>query len=101
MKNYEPMKMAKQFLDFQKRAFENSYSTILKFQDHSEKITDTFFTDNSQVPEEGKKILKEWKLAFLNYQTDLKTSVDEGFTKMEDYLSGTEKTTKKDTKTKK
>lgn len=90
-KDMNNSKAGLQLLDFQKSAFNNSYNTMLKIIEQSEKIADTFLKDNSAIPAEGIKMLNEWKGVLKKGQTEFKKSVDDTFIKAEEYLSEAEK----------
>ena len=87
-------KIGLQLLDFQKSAFNNSYNTIVKIQEQSEKIADTFLKENSAVPAEGKKLINEWRGVVKKGQTEFKKSVDDSFKKAEAMLADATKATK-------
>lgn len=87
MKDLNVSKLGLQVLDFQKSTFNNTYNTLLKIQEQSEKIADTFMKDNAAIPAEGRKILDEWRLVFKKGQTEFKKSIDESFNKAETYLN--------------
>ena len=78
MKDLNAMKISLQVLDFQKSTFNNTYNTLMKIQEQSEKIADSFMKDNAAIPAEGRKIIDEWKLVFKKGQTEIKKSIDEG-----------------------
>lgn len=86
MKSFEPGKMAKQMIEFQKTAFENSFSAMVMIQGQTEKIADQFITKNSIIPEEGQKMINEWRLSFKKGRDDFKKSVDENFKRMESFF---------------
>jgi len=94
MKSFEPGKMAKQVLEFQKTAFENSFSAMVMIQGQTEKLADQFITKNSIIPEEGQKMLNEWRLSFKKGRDDFKKSVDENFKKIETYFEEASDSTK-------
>lgn len=86
MKSFEPSKMAKQVIDFQKTAFENSFSAMVMIQGQTEKLADQFITKNSLIPEEGQRMINEWRLSFKKGRDDFKKSVDENFKRMESFF---------------
>ena len=87
-------KMGLQLLDFQKSAFDNSFNTIVKIQEQSEKIADSFLKENSSIPAEGKKLINEWRGALKKGQVEFKKSVDDSFKKAESLLADAKKATK-------
>jgi hypothetical protein len=77
----------RQMVDFQKTAFNASFNTIKTVQTRTEKAMDIFVNQAFWIPE-------EWKGAYVNcskaYHTGcdtFKRSVDEGFEKIESYVS--------------
>ncbi|MBU1168644.1 MAG: hypothetical protein KKD44_03680 [Proteobacteria bacterium] len=86
MKDFNASKIGLQILDFQKSTFNNTYNTLVKIQEQSEKITDSLLKDNSAIPAEGRKIVDEWKLVFKKGQNELKKSIDESFNKAESFF---------------
>jgi polyhydroxyalkanoate synthesis regulator phasin len=89
MKDFNAAKIGLQVLDFQKSTFNNTYNTLLKIQEQSEKIADSLLKDNSAIPAEGRKMLDEWKLVFKKGQTEMKKSIDDSFSKAETFFAET------------
>ncbi|TYT73602.1 hypothetical protein [Desulfobotulus mexicanus] len=87
MKTLEPTKFVQQILDFQKTAFDNTFNAMIMVQGQTEKMTETFLTKNSMIPEEGQKMLQEWMLAFKKGQEDFKKTMDENFKKFESFVA--------------
>ncbi len=80
-------KITKQIVDFQKATFNNTFSAISMLQDQAEKATNMLLESSLwPVPEEGKKILKEWIQAFKKGREEFKKTLDESFLKMEDFF---------------
>jgi hypothetical protein len=52
---FDPNQMLKQMLDFNKTAFDNSFKAMLTIGEQNEKMVNTFLTQATGVPEEGKK----------------------------------------------
>ncbi len=81
-------RMIKNVIDFQKAAFDNSFSAMAMLQDQAER-TGKMFLESSivPIPEEGKKIMDEWVQAFKKGRDEFKRAVDESYRKMEESLS--------------
>lgn len=94
MKDFNASKLGLQVLDFQKSTFNNTYNTLLKIQEQTEKITDSLMKDNSVIPAEGRKILDEWRLVLKKGQSEIKKSIDEGFMKAESLFTESTQTAK-------
>lgn len=99
MKTMEPTQMVQQMIDFQKTAFENSYNAMIMFQAQTEKMAESMISQNSMIPEEGQKMINEWILAYKKGREDFKKSVEENFSKMEEFFSSAAKATKTASKT--
>lgn len=93
-KDMNTSKIGMQLLDFQKSAFDNSYNTIIKIQEQSDKITESFLKENSAFPEEGKKLLNEWRGVLKKGQAEFKKTVDDSFKKAEAFLAENKKEAK-------
>lgn len=94
MKDFNAAKLGLQVLDFQKSTFNNTFNTLLKIQEQTEKIAESFLKDNNTIPAEGRKILDEWKLVLKKGQAEIKKSIDEGFTKAESFFAETNQSVK-------
>ena len=81
----EPMGIAKQMIDFQKAAFNNSYHAMVMLQEQTEKMADTFFGETVWIPEEGKKVYTEWVKAYKKGRDDFKKAVDQNYKNIEDF----------------
>jgi hypothetical protein len=81
--------IAKQFIDFQKTSFENTFIAIAMMQDQAEKATKMFMeTSTCAVPDEGKKMMNEWAQAFRKGREEFKKALDDSFRRMEGFFSG-------------
>ena len=80
--------VAKQVIDFQKTTFENTFKMISMLQDQTETTFHTLLeTGMWPVPEEGKKVLNEWTQSFKKGREEFKKVMDDGFRRVEEYLS--------------
>ena len=52
--------IAKQMLDMQRTAFDNTFSTITMLQDQGERILNTFLEQSPLLPNEGKVAFENW-----------------------------------------
>ncbi len=94
----EPVKIAKQMIDFQKATFDNSFSAMGMVQDQAERMLNMSLAQATWLPEEGKKAIDEWVKAYQKGREDFKKSVDENFAKVEAFFAEAEKGTKTKTK---
>lgn len=86
----EPIKMAKQMIDFNKATFDNTFSAMVMVQEQMERTVGTFLEKATWLPDEGKKLLNEWMASYKKGREDFKKTVDESYKKLEDYFSKTE-----------
>jgi len=83
----EPLKLAKQMIDFNKATFDNSFSAMMLLQDQSEKMVSAFLEQATWLPEEGKKTLNEWIATYKKGREEFKKVVDEGYKKVDSYFA--------------
>ncbi|GKT09380.1 hypothetical protein [Desulforhabdus sp. TSK] len=86
----EPIKMAKQMIDFNKATFDNTFSAMVLVQEQMERTVGSFLEKATWLPDEGKKLLNEWMASYKKGREDFKKTVDESYKKLEDYFSKTE-----------
>jgi hypothetical protein len=87
MTNVEPLGMAKQMIDFQKATFDNTFNAMVLLQDQTERMVGTFMEQATFLPEEGKKMMRDWAQAFKKGREEFKAAVDESFGKVEAYFA--------------
>ena len=87
----EPLKMAKQMIDFQKATFDNTFDAMVLLQEQTERMIDTFMEQATFLPAEGKKILGDWVQTFKKGREEFKKTVDESFGKVETYFAEADK----------
>jgi len=80
------LQIAKQMINFNKTAFDNSFSAMTMVYEQNEKMVETFLSQATWMPEEGKKAIKDWLAAYRNGCNDFKKMVDENYAKVEDYF---------------
>jgi hypothetical protein len=81
--------MFKQMLQYNKSATEASFANMSLLQDQMEKNTQMFLDQAAWVPGEGRKVIEEWVKACKQGRENFKNAVDEGFKKVETFLSDT------------
>ena len=94
----EPVKIAKQMIEFQKATFDNSFNAMGMVQEQAERMLNMSLEQATWLPEEGKKVIDEWIKGYKKGRVDFKKIVDENFAKVEEFFAGTEKGTKTKTK---
>ncbi len=79
-------KMAKQMIDFNKSAFDNSFKAMTLVYEQNEKMIEAFVGQASWLPEEGRKALKDWMESYKKGCEDFKKMVDDNYAKVEEYF---------------
>jgi hypothetical protein len=93
----EQKQIARQMMEFNKTAFDNSFSAMSALQDQTEKLVLSFLDKAAWLPEEGKKAVSDWVISYKKGREDFKTAADESYRKVADYFAQPEK--QKTTKT--
>lgn len=78
--------LIKQILDINKKAFENSFSVMVAFQEQSEKMVTDFFGKGSYFPAEGRKAIGDWVNQYKTGLAEYRENIDKRFKLVEDYL---------------
>jgi hypothetical protein len=78
--------IAKQMIKFNKTAFDNSFSTMTMVYEQNEKMVETFLSQATWMPAEGKKAIEDWLAAYRKGCEDFRKMVDENYAKVEDYF---------------
>ena len=78
--------IAKQMIQFNKTAFDSSFSAMTMVYEQNEKMVETFLTQASGVPEEGKKAIKDWMSSYRTGCADFKKQVDDNYAKVEKFF---------------
>ena len=80
--------MAKQMLQFNKTAFDNTFNAMTMVYDQNEKMVGTFLQQASWLPEDGRKAISDWMDAYKKGGENFKNLVDENYQKVEDFFAG-------------
>jgi uncharacterized coiled-coil DUF342 family protein len=87
----EQKQMARQMMEFNKAAFDNSFSAMSALQDQTEKLVLSFLDKAPWFPTEGKKAINDWVNSYKKGREDFKAATDESYQKVAEYFAGTEK----------
>jgi hypothetical protein len=85
--NMDPKQIAKQIVDFNKAAFDNSFDAMSALQDQAEKMFTATMEQTSFFPAEGKKLINEWVKNYKKGRDEFKAAADENFKKVEAFFS--------------
>ena len=83
----EPNVMLKQLLDFNKTAFDNSFNAMQTIQEQNAKMINTFLEQASWMPEEGKKVIRDWVESYKKGCEDFKNAADENYRKVDEFFA--------------
>jgi polyhydroxyalkanoate synthesis regulator phasin len=84
--NMDPKQIAKQMVDFNKTAFNNSFDAMSVIQDQAEKMINAMMEQTAFFPEEGKKTVTDWLKTCKKGREEFKASADENI-KVKDFIS--------------
>ena len=79
--------MAKQMVQFNKTAFDNSFKAMTLVSEQNEKMLDAFLAQAAWMPEEGRKAIKDWTESYKKGCEDFKRMVDENYARVEAYFN--------------
>jgi hypothetical protein len=79
--------IAKQMVEFNKSAFDNTFNAMTALQDQTEKLVFQFLEKAQWFPEEGKKAINEWLKAYKKGCSDFKSSADNSYKKVSEYFA--------------
>ncbi len=75
--------IAAQMIQFNKTAFDNSFSAITMAYEQNEKMLGTFLSQATWLPAEGKKAIQDWMESYKTGCNDFKKMVDDNYAKVE------------------
>ncbi len=90
----DPKKMGKQMIDFYKTSFDNSFNAIMMLQEQTERLTNMYWGQMVNLPDEAKKGLADWTKSYKKNCEDFKKMMDESFKKLESFVAEAEKSEK-------
>ncbi len=82
----QPKDMLKQMIGFNKAAYENAFKNMNMLQEQMENVLNLYIDQAVGVPDEGKKVAREWATMYKKGYENFKKLVDDNFKKMEDFL---------------
>jgi polyhydroxyalkanoate synthesis regulator phasin len=80
--------IAKQIIDFNKAAFDNTFDAIKILQESMEKTVKEFTEKADMFPDEGKKVIIDWVETCKKGRTDFKSAIDDNFKTVENIFVG-------------
>ena len=76
----------KQMIDFNKRAFDNTFNSIAALQDQTNSLVSRFLDKSTWIPPEGKKMITQMSDSLMKSRNDFKSVADENFRKASEYF---------------
>ncbi len=77
----------KQVFNLHRSAFENVYNGIVSIKDQAEKTAAPMLENAPWMNEEARNAVGEWRKLYKKGRDDFKRAVDDGYEKLESYLS--------------
>jgi hypothetical protein len=84
----DPKQIAKQMSQFNKAAFDNTFSAMTVLQEQMEKMVNNYLEQSPWMPAEGKKAITDWIKAYKQGREGFKATVDDNYRKVEEYFAG-------------
>ncbi len=84
----DPKQIAKQMIQFNKAAVDNSFNAMDMVYQQNEKMLDVFLNQSPWLPEEGRKAIGDWVASYKTGCEDFKKQVDENYQKVDDFFAG-------------
>ena len=83
----EPKQIAKQMVDFNKKAFDASFEAMAAMQEQTEKMVTTMMQQSQFFPDEGNKLITDWLKTYKKGREEFKASANENFKKVDAFFS--------------
>jgi hypothetical protein len=80
--------IAKQMIQFNKTAFENSFNAMTMVYEQNKKMVGAFLDQATWLPDDGRKAITDWMESYKKGCEDFKRLVDENYQKVEDFFAG-------------
>jgi hypothetical protein len=81
-----PKTMIKQILDFNRKAFEDSFNAVAAIEEQSEKALSFFQEESLFFPEQSKIMIEDWIKTYKNGMDNFKINMNSRFKFIEDCL---------------
>ena len=87
----DPKQVAKQMIQFNKTAFDNTFTAMTVLQEQTEKMMSMFLEQSPWIPAERKKDISDWIKAYKRGRDNFKIVVEDNYKKVEDFFSSYDK----------
>ena len=82
----DAMQLAKQVAEFNKSAFDSTFSTMIKLQDQTETFVNSLVEQVPNMPTEGKKALTDLAGNYKKARDEFKKNIDASYKKVTEVL---------------
>jgi hypothetical protein len=79
--------IAKQMMQFNKTAIDNSFKAMSMVYEQNEKIVGVFLEQATGLPEEGKKAIKDWMATYKSGCENFKSLLEDSYAKVDSFFS--------------
>lgn len=79
--------LLRQFIEFQKTTFDNSFKAMATLQQQSEQMVNMILDQTPWLPPEGRKAVVEWLSAYQTGRDEFRAYVESNFEKVKNYFS--------------
>ena len=79
----DPKKMTVNMIEIYKTTFDSSFGAMMTLREQMERMSNLFWGQMVNIPEEAKKGLNEWTKSHKKNCEDFKKMVDDGFKNLE------------------
>ncbi len=93
----DPKQIARQMIQSNKTAFDNTFGAITVLQEQTEKLIGTYLDQAPLLPEEGKKAITDLMKAYKKGREEFKAAVEGNYKKVEDFFAAYDKGGKSET----
>jgi hypothetical protein len=87
----DPKQIARQMIQFNKTAFDNTFDAITVLQEQTEKLIGMYLEQAPLLPEEGKKAITDWMKVYKKGRKEFKAAVEGNYKKVEEFFTGYDK----------
>jgi hypothetical protein len=87
----EQAKITRQMIEFHKTTFDNTLNAMSILQEQTEKMVNLFLEQATWFPKEGKDAVNEWVKTYKRGRDAYKTSLDESYKKVEEFVLNADK----------
>jgi len=83
--------IAKQMIQFNKTAFDNTFNALIVVQEQTEKMIGTYMEQAPMIPAEGKKAIADWMKSYKKGREEFKAAAGGNYKKVEDFFAAYDK----------